>query len=97
MHMYVCIHVCNLSICTYIHVQYIHFDALHYNMHTCIRISAQGGDLYFAILECHHFSEKDVAIAMWSLGHALMYLHNHHTVHRGVSAESIFVSTIKLW
>ena len=50
------------------------------------------GDLYFAILECHHFCESDVAVVMWSLGHALMYLHNHKIVHRGISAESLFVS-----
>jgi hypothetical protein len=64
-------------------------DEEHYH---CVMEHINGGDLYFAILECHHFSEQDVAIAMWSLGHALMYLHNHHIVHRGVSAESIFIA-----
>ena len=43
-------------------------------------------------MECQHFKESDAAVAMRNLGHALMYLHNHRIVHRGVSPENLFVS-----
>lgn len=54
----------------------------------------QGGDLFCAIMERLCFKESDTVVAMRNLGHALMYLHNHKIVHRGVSPENLFVS---LW
>lgn len=54
--------------------------------------AVQGGDLFYAIIECQYFKESDAAVAMRNLGHALMYLHNHRIAHRGVSPENLFVS-----
>lgn len=59
---------------------------------TLLVLLSQGGDLFDAIVHCHHFTEATCKRIVRDLGHALLYLHGKKIVHRDIKPENLFVS-----
>ena len=99
-----CVRMCIMCMCTYTHTHththararaHTHYE--HMYKHILIIFSIiislhQGGDLFDAIIQCHHLTEATSKRITRDLGHALLYLHGKKIVHRDIKPENIFVS-----
>ena len=93
-------HVYNVHVHVHTHTHtrththtHTHTHYEHMYKHILIIISLhQGGDLFDAIIQCHHLTEATSKRITRDLGHALLYLHGKKIVHRDIKPENIFVS-----